>query len=201
MAIIQKLCSRCFYLKHGVVALNKTTDYVVNQYLSDLALIASEIELHNRTDRQGSNRVKIERFYILNDLEQSTNILQSGKNYTFVMEYEKNNVDQIFDNVVGSIAITDNKGEIVWLIRSSFANNNFSLKENNASIRAYITDFNLANGIYNTILFISYRDTEILDCISNAGEIQVEGGDYFGTGSIGLPTHCKTLTRSKWLVI
>jgi lipopolysaccharide transport system ATP-binding protein len=102
--------------------------------------------------------------------------------------------------VIGSIGITDNKGDIVLLVRSNFTNENLSLDKNSGTIECEIKDFSLTTGVYTTMLFLSYREVEVLDFIENATELMVEGGDFFGTGSIGLPSHCKVLTRSSWRI-
>ena len=101
-------------------------------------------------------------------------------------------------NVVGSIAITDNRNEIVFLVRSNFTNQNLCLSENYGKIECEVKDLNLAAGYYRSILFLSHGEAEVLDCVEYASEIVVEGGDFFGTGSIGLPSHCKVLTRAAW---
>ncbi|VVB53200.1 Uncharacterised protein [uncultured archaeon] len=64
-----------------------------------------------------------------------------------------------------------------------------------------ITDHKNEIVFYNSILFMSIRDSEILDLISYANEIVVESGDFYGTGSIGLPSHCKALIRTEWKAI
>jgi len=116
------------------------------------------------------------------------------------MVYEKYDYDQSLCDVIGSIGFTDSKDEIILLVRSSFANQNFDLHEKQGIIQCSIKDFNLAPGSYNSMLFLSYRETETLDCIPSAFEITVEGGDFFGTGNSGFSSHCKVLTRSSWEV-
>ncbi|AFZ34646.1 Teichoic-acid-transporting ATPase [Stanieria cyanosphaera PCC 7437] len=199
MATVQNLCSQCLYLNSGKIKEVNSTEFVINQYLVDISSESNKDSLAFRKDRQCSNKVKIVNFYILDDCREKQSVLQSGNNYTFVMEYENYCVEKIFDDVIGSIAITDNRNEITFLIRSNFTDQNFSINQQKGYIEAQVKDFNLTTGIYNTILFLSHRETEILDCISNACIIQVEAGDFFNTGSIGLPSHCKTLTRADWI--
>jgi lipopolysaccharide transport system ATP-binding protein len=61
-----------------------------------------------------------------------------------------------------------------------------------------VKDFSLATGSYSSTLFLSHGEAEVLDWIEDASGIIVEGGDFFGTGSIGLPSHCRVLTRADW---
>ena len=41
-------------------------------------------------------------------------------------------------------------------------------------------------------------DTEALDSIENVATINIEGGDFFGTGSYGMPEICKILIKADW---
>lgn len=198
MATIQKLCSWGIYLKSGNLECEGFMDRVLNKYRSDVRASSELGSLKERRDRQGTGKVKIIRFYILNKFGIEQQILSSGQDYTLVIEYEKNNFSEKLDNVVGSIGITDSRNEIVFLVRSSFTKQNFSLAKAEGKIKCHIQDFSLATGSYNSTLFLSHGEAEVLDWIEDAAEIVVDGGDFFGTGSLGLPSHCRVLTRADW---
>lgn len=200
MATIQSLCSYGIYLKNGQIITEGSIEAVANKYLIDAKTNLDSLILKDRKDRQGSGVVKIIDFYILDKYGQVQELLKSGEDYTFVMEYEKKDDFKRLSNVVGSIGITDSKGEIVFLVRSNFANQNLDISHNYGKIECHVKDFNLATGSYNTMLFLSHRETEVLDFIEYASEIIVDSVDFFGTGNIGLPSHCKVLTRSQWQV-
>ncbi len=201
MAAIQKMCCSGILLSQGKVKVTGDVNKVTEKYLDDIILYGQSISLKERKDRGGSGRIRIVDFQILdmNDIQQ--NILRSGHDYKFVIYYEKSEEILEFHEVVGSIAIVDNTSQIIWLVRSSFTNDNFSVVNQTGQIECHVNDFNLTEGNYNTILFLSYRDSEVLDSIQYAKELRVEAGIFFGTGSAGLPSHCKTLTRAKWKVV
>jgi len=46
--------------------------------------------------------------------------------------------------------------------------------------------------------YIYHMQTEKLDYIEDAAAVAVDGGDFFGTGSPGLPNHCKFLVKAEW---
>ncbi len=198
MTAIQQLCSSGLYLHNGSIRCEGNTSQVIDKYLSDIKINSKQGALRERNDRQGSGRVKIVDFYLLDRVGVKREILQSGEDYTFVLEYEKTDASEMFSNVVGSVALVDNRNEIVFLVRSSFTNQNFSLTEAVGKIECCVKDLSLATGAYSSMLFLSHGEAEILDWINYATEILIEGGDFFGTGSIGLPSHCKVLTRAEW---
>jgi len=200
MTTIQKLCSKGIYLNMGKVVASGEVNQIAKTYSENSLNTETSLSLRIRKDRKGNGRVRVTDFYITDTEGNNKKTLNSGEDYVFTMRYEKNIDRSSLRNVVGSIGITDRRDEIVLLVRSSFEDQNFDIHNNKGTIKCLIRDFNLAPGSYNTILFISYRETETLDCISSAAAIEVEGGDFFGTGNIGLPSHCKTLTRSFWEV-
>jgi lipopolysaccharide transport system ATP-binding protein len=200
MPVIQNLCSHAILFKEGRFSVSGKTDEVINNYLGELSKKTEINSLRDRKDRQGSGRVKIIDFHIEDEGGYTQEILQSGKDYYLIIEYENYDMNYNFSNVVGSIAITDNREEIILLLRSSFTDQNFKLNKIRGKIECQIKDLNLVNGVYNTMLFLSNGEAEILDFIVKATEVIVEGGDYFGTGSIGLPSHCKTLMRADWRI-
>jgi len=200
MTAVEKLCSRGIYLMNGHIKYASYIKPVVEQYLSDARRVSESSSLRERKDRQGSGKVKIVDFYVTDKLGLKQHTLKSGEDYVFIMEYENLDINGNLSNVVSSIAITDVREEIVFLVRSNFTNQNLNLPARFGKIECYIKDFNLATGSYSSMLFLAHGEAEILDCISNATEISVEGGNFFGTGSMGLPSHCKVLTRADWKV-
>jgi lipopolysaccharide transport system ATP-binding protein len=200
MSTIQKLCSTGILLQSGKVAIQGTTEVVIDRYLDVVKQGIRAGNLKERKDRQGTGKVKIIDFFVLNRFGEKQEILKSGEDYILVMEYDAIVLDKKLENIVGSIAIVDNKGEIVFLVRSNFTNQNFDINKQTGTIKCHIKDFNLTTGMYTSMLFLSHREVEVLDFIENATEIIVESGDFFGTGSIGLPSHCKVLTHAEWRV-
>jgi lipopolysaccharide transport system ATP-binding protein len=102
-------------------------------------------------------------------------------------------------NVVCSVAFRDEYDNYCWLVRSTFDGIELSLNSG-TTIECSIEDFALAPGTYRADIFLSERDNEVLDFIESAFAVTVEVGHFFQTGSPGLPSHCKVLTRSRWEV-
>ncbi len=198
MSTIQKLCSTAIYLQAGKVQLQAYTGEVIERYLAESKKAIQAVKLKDRKDRQGTGEIKVTDFFVSNKTGEKQDILRSGEDYVFVMGFEKRSADKKLENVIGSIGITDNKGEIVLLVRTNFTDENFSVYQNSGEIECEIKDFSLTTGIYSIMLFLCHREIEILDYIENVTELMVEGGDFFGTGSIGLPSHCKVLTHASW---
>jgi lipopolysaccharide transport system ATP-binding protein len=201
MAAIQTMCSHCIYLRGGETRVQGRTEQVIPKYLSDTNMIStSPRKLKDRRDGRGQGKVRIVDFYVLDRFDERQDMLKPGEDYVFVMEYEKRQAGDDITNVVGSIAISDDRGQWVFLARSNFTNQNFKLSGSFGQIRCCVRDFNLAAGIYSSILYLSHGEEEVLDQINDAATIVVGGGDFFGTGLVGLPSLCKILNRAEWIV-
>ena len=99
--------------------------------------------------------------------------------------------------MVASFDIVDDKESRILMFRSTFTKDDLALgTAGNLSCR--IDHLPLANGTYSCSIFLSHADEEILDWVEHAVTFVVEGGDFFGTGSTGLPSHCKVLTLARW---
>lgn len=198
MAAVENLCSRAVWLLEGRVArLGRCSD-VIRSYLEGLENQAGRASLRDRKDRLGTGLARVVEFYVADEEGRRQVALQPGRTYRFCLVCQLGPGVDSLKNVVASIALSDRREGMVWLVRSSFANENQTLSRSPMVIEGLVKDFNLAEGTYFATLFLSRGEMEILDCVTRAAEMTVEGGDYFGTGSKGLPSHCPTLTRSQW---
>jgi lipopolysaccharide transport system ATP-binding protein len=197
LTAVRQLCSRGLYLRHGVLDYQGTVESVCERYLSVVRSQSEEIPLKERRDRKGTGRVKFVGFHALDQSRNVQQTLKSGEDYTFVMEYE--NPEKLrFTNIIASIAARDQFDHMIIHVASLFSDDRLSIEQEHGRIECSIKDLNLAIGTYNITLYIADGTTEVLDWIEHAVHISVEGGDYYGTGSFGMPDLCKTLTRAAW---
>ncbi|MEI6516248.1 MAG: ABC transporter ATP-binding protein [bacterium] len=198
MAAVENLCSHALWLDHGRVKMHGETAPVVEQYLNTSQAMAESVSLRDRTDRRGSGRARIVNFFVTNEKNSRQAVLRPGYTYRFHLECELNIPAPTLQNVFAAIALADHRNETVWLVSSAFTHETKTLGLGTTELVCTVPDFNVAEGTYKATLYLAYGGSEQLDLISNAAEISVEGGDFFGTGSKGSPAHCKTLTRASW---
>lgn len=197
MSAIESLCDRGILLDSGQIKIEGTAIEALEGYLHNTEHLARNIPLEKRSDRSGSGRAIASSLRILNDGGEETSTLQSGKDYTVEIGYF-NPMGIQWQDIILSLDIFDERGTRVLLFRTNFTNENLTLKEVNGSIFCTIQNLPLANGLYRFSIFLSHADSEILDYIEDAALLAVEGGDFFKTGSAGLPSHCKILHEAHW---
>ncbi len=195
---IKRVCSRGFYLRHGSIAFDGTFESAADAYVADMTKNASIGPLSMRTDRWGSQLLSASGFSIVDSQGVRRDVLESGGDYVFVVDCRKSASIGVLEDVNAGIEIKDSRNVTVWLAFSGFARHSFAVGDDGISIRCGVRDLNLVAGSYGVTLFLSRGERDVLDCIHDAGSFTVAGGDYFGTGSAGLPDQCKTLTRVEW---
>src|SRR6516165_4601771 len=195
MAAVESLCRQCIWLQHGQIAASGEVSEVIGAYLDINGSIAQETPLKERSDRSGSGRVRAVSFSINDGMGKHVKKLKSGGDYIFTIGCE--NLGEPLNGVVASLDFFDENECCVLLFRSTFTKEKLTLGTS-GNISCTVKNLPLANGTYTCSIFLSHADVEMLDHVEHAVQLVVEGGDFFGTGSMGLPSHCKVLTAAHW---
>ena len=198
MSAIQALCDRGIVLQSGRMILDGNTNDAVNLYIESGCTLANEIPLIQRKDRNGSGKIKVINIKILDDRGVQVSSLQSGEDYCFEINC-LNQTDSKISNVVLSLDTFDERDNLVLLFRTDFTNESIDMRSGLNKIRCKIKKLPITLGTYRTSIFVSHANQETLDFVKDSSSFSVEGGDFFGTGSSGLPSHCKVLTKVDWL--
>jgi lipopolysaccharide transport system ATP-binding protein len=196
MAAIESLCQKVIILNGGKQIFTGPTKEGISTYLDNTSSI-SKVSLSDRKDRTGNGKVRFVDFRILDDKGIYVDNMLSGDTYTFELVY-KNFSNQLFKNVVVCLEIIDDRENRLLFLRNDFSSDNIDLNKDSGSIKCEISNLPLAVGTYHFVLYLSMNDVETLDLIFNIGYTDVIGGDFFRTGSNGLPGQCKILTDASW---
>jgi len=199
MSAIESLCNRGILLDAGTVGLNDTSEKAVSLYLDKAYQTTRDTPLLERKDRKGNGNIRISRFRVLDGTGREEQAMQSGKDFFFEISY-LNRTGQPIHNVVISIDFYDEHNHRILMLKNQFTNDYLTLISEKDKILCKIENLPLANGSYRVALFAAFGEHEILDWIEDAALVNVDGGDFFSTGSQGLPSHCKILTKAQWAV-
>jgi lipopolysaccharide transport system ATP-binding protein len=200
MATVESLCTRGIVLRNGEVYRDGPPEEVISAYLKSSYGGKKDLSLKERRDRKGSGLIRMTKFEITDNQNAPLPCLQSGKTSVFKIHYRKE-TDTPMRNAVVSIDLFDEAGVRVLMFRTNFSNSNLDLSEQEGVVICEVPDIPLANGSYRVGLFMSHGEAEVLDWIEDAASVPVNGGDFFGTGHPGMPTHCKVLARATWRTV
>jgi lipopolysaccharide transport system ATP-binding protein len=197
MAAIESLCQEVILLNGGKQIFKGLTKEGISNYLNSAFVTSSMVSLAKRTDRTGNGKVKFVDFKILDDTNEYVDNLLSGNTYTFELSYQ--NFSGIpYKNVKVCLEINDDRDNRLLFLRNDFSNDIIDINKDSGIIKCKIEDLPLAMGTYYFILYLSLGDLETLDLILNVKYTDVVGGNFFETGSQGLPDQCKILTKTQW---
>ena len=195
MAAIRNLCSHGLVLDQGALAFSGSAQESVNYYmLGTQDLFVSPLK--ERIDRKGTG---VLRFVELAAKTTNGGPIQSGDDAEIAITVVNSEAKPIRDVVI-SLDICDLTGAIVLMHRSSFQNKYFTVAPGMSTISCIIKRLPLCSGSYQINLFAAIQDVHALDWISEAGRLQVEDGNYFGSGVNGMPSHCKVLNEHSWRI-
>ncbi len=198
MPTIQALCSRAILLDDGRVALDSDASSTVGAYLASFSDVASSGTLGAREDRGGNGRVRFTDIEVISPQGMQVGSVSSGGPVVFRIDYEVKGEHAGLESVVVCIELHDEHDQTVGLYRTNFTGQNFRIGDRRGSFECRLEHLPLTIGSYRIDLFMSASDAEVLDYVQGAETLTVEGGDFFGTGSPGQPSHCRILTPFQW---
>ena len=192
MAAMQALCGRAIYLKQGGVLLDGPVERAVQAHLADSAE-ALEQTLAERTDRTGDGRLRFTACWIENGDAHPAASLVLGRTGTLCLAYE---AACDLQDVYVAFDIRDAHGESVTNCNTADVGSDFPLVPAGKGVfRCELPRFPIRAGNYTGNVYCACRET-VADFIETAFELQVDDGDFYGTGSLKNP--CRVMVDQRW---
>lgn len=183
MAAISALCSRAFLLEGGRLVDQGDVQEVIGRYMES-TLYASQTPLRERSDRQGSGRMRFTGITFLNGGNKPAEAAVAGQPLTALLDYEAAD-GRSLRNVDIDLAFYGPMGQLLFYCKAQLARGNFELLPPRGRIACHIPKFPLPPGRYRYKLW-SQVNRVTADKVEDAGVLPVEPGDFYGSGF--LPT-------------
>jgi len=180
MAAVKALCTQALVLKNGRVDFEKgNTELAIHHYLKlEDELMA--LPLHDRKDRQGLGTIRLVKMEYINNLGYQVGQFISGEKVEIRVHYENQSNDVGQNNMIG-ILITNSEGLVVLDLSSEYTGFEFKWSHGKSHISCIIDKLPLSGGSY-FIELIVWQNGNLQDWIQNAANLNIEEGDYYGTG-------------------
>jgi lipopolysaccharide transport system ATP-binding protein len=196
MAAIENLCTRAFLLDNGRIIYSGDTRFVIQTYLQTMSQI-SYISLQNQSNRTGTGRVRFTHFYIEDINGRKLRTIQSGQDIVLVFGFKCKEGDNP-QNVAFDFGIHAITGERLAVLHTDFVGQTFPKVPPKGEVRCYIPRFPFAPGRYIVYSRIEVNGIEADFPRDGTGYIDVEAGDFFGTGRIVDGQFAPFLISGKW---
>ncbi len=182
MAAIQSLCNRALYMQQGSLVTDGAVDSVIREYLSFGSQNAG-IDLSERKDRSGNGDLRFKKIDFLGSDLLPVGAFQSGANNTIRIYLEKKGSANP-KQVSVSVAVDDAYGQRITHISNDATQQLIAeITADEIFVDITLPHLPLKEGQYSLTLFTS-ASGEIFDWVQNAAVLDVESGDFYGTGKL-----------------
>jgi lipopolysaccharide transport system ATP-binding protein len=123
--------------------------------------------------------------WIENAANKIVDRVASGSKIAIAVEYESSGTKHL-KNVRASIAVQDMYEQHLFLCSTELASSAVDNCPPSGVLRFIIPNLPLSGGSYNLLTFFEV-DGVAQDCVNNAASIDVEDGDFYGSGKLYPP--------------
>jgi lipopolysaccharide transport system ATP-binding protein len=196
MAMISNLCSRCIFMEQGRTKLIGSTDEVVQAYLSDNSG-AAKVALADRKDRSGNGLLRFDSIWIEDEKGGKLSCAATGQTVKICAHYKLSGAEKL-KNVLFAIAIYTRSGVCVTELCNAYADEVFpEISGPEGVVECILPRLALNRGHY-LLNIIASGGNETFDYIVEAAELDVESGDFFGTGRIASDDRRMVMFDQSW---
>jgi homopolymeric O-antigen transport system ATP-binding protein len=181
MTAVQTLCDAALFIAEGRCVAQGPPDTIVHEYLRQ-PVRSEVIPLSRRIDRKGSGDVRFVRMTLEGRSGQEVSAFQCGSEATLRLEVESSAKHEL-RNINLSVGVDNETGQRVILLDSETIGTDIRLTSGWHSLGFKIPKMPLIPGRYRLTLWISVNG-EPADWIKDACVIEVEAGDFYGTGRL-----------------
>jgi len=186
MGAIQSICDTGLLLSNGRLDMHSDINSVLNKYVSNVDTNILEKDLNEVENRTGGKIIRIQSIKIIDT--KSGNKIQnalSGQNVTIEI-YFKNLSAEIIEKVNFAISFYNASMNFMFACSGRPINKLFNASPGENCVKCEIKKLPINSGRIYIGLHCDSKD-QTLDNIKEAGYIDIEKGDYYGTGILPAP--------------
>ncbi|MBS1579229.1 MAG: ABC transporter ATP-binding protein [Bacteroidetes bacterium] len=180
MAAIKNLCTRALLLQKGTIVKEGKPADVVDYYLTNTNTLNNADNTINTSLRTGNGKFILQGINFLNNKNEELSILESGMDLYIKIFYKC--LEKPINPVINIIVRNSLQHEVMNLL-TRIAYYGVMKLNDEGSVTCHIPKLPLMPGRYSIDVLLKY-DFEMTDKIEDAISIDVEKGDFFGTGKI-----------------
>ncbi|MEX2546210.1 MAG: ABC transporter ATP-binding protein [Chloroflexota bacterium] len=194
MAAVRSLCPRGVLLDRGEIVAGGAIEQVLRQYLA----VVDELQTHdlqNRRDREGDGRVRAVAIEVIGDPEERTaGSLVCGRPGMLRVKLE---AEQPVAELRAALSITNERHEGVLQLDSTLSGDRLSLASGRSTVTCMLDRVPLMPGRYSANVYLEVSGV-ITDWVQEAAVIEVQEGDFYGTGRLPAPGYGSVMARFRW---
>jgi lipopolysaccharide transport system ATP-binding protein len=178
LAAVEKLCSRAILMDAGRCQTDGPTLQTIARYQSSLIQVAST-DLTSRSDRRGEGLVRFTRIQTLDESGRPRSVFLSGKPLRIRMHYNSGENAPLV-NCRLSVSV-QGWGKVYFLASTELHSHESLTLSPDGFIDCIVDELPLSRGNYYLSPFFEVNGV-VQDWMDSAGTLQVEDGNFYGTG-------------------
>jgi lipopolysaccharide transport system ATP-binding protein len=181
MSAVSSLCTSAILLENGKVILNDSTEKVIERYLENRSEKSNK-SISLRTDREGNGIIRFTDLWLSDISGKRLDSVYSGQDISINIAYTSRQNEPL-RNFRIAFALRNQMNLQISDLKSDVAGYHWDTVPPQGIVSCKLPKLPLNSGIYyfNAICFVNEI---ITDWVRDAGEIVVEGGDFFKTGKL-----------------
>jgi lipopolysaccharide transport system ATP-binding protein len=196
MAAIDSLCTDALLVESGSIILRGSPMVVTDHYLNDVVSGSIDlVPLRERTDRRGNGTVRLTSYHLEDTQGNALLAARSGMDVVFSFGYEC--PQEPVSGVDIGFSIAGPHGQMLFVLYSSYVGQTFSLQKE-GSLRCSIDKLPLSPGRYRIDARVTVGGDEADWPQTGIGFLQVEEGDFYGTGKSGFGSSVPFRVDGNW---
>ena len=200
MAAIENLCRTVIVLDDGSLIREGDSREMINYYLETVLPTTVEgISLAERKDRSGNGRIRLTGFQIEDVAGNKLAAARGGMDVVFVFEYQCRDGDSPQYIDVG-LSISSGNNNMLFVLYGSYTGQVFESVPPLGKFRCYVPKLPLSPGRYRVGARVTVTQEEADWPRNGVGYLDVEAGDFYGTGSKGFGRASPFLVNGRWKV-
>jgi len=197
MAAVENLCSRVIVLSRGSAAFDGSTNAGISKYLESANGLFGQQDLRERTDRSGSGYIRLTKYWLENRDREFVSIVQCGQDIYVALSYESRGVAR---NVDVGISFHDFNDRVLTVLYAGYLDQEFDSVSGNGIFRCRLRHLPLVAGRYKVGARVVVNGVEADWPRDGIGFMDVEIGDFYGTGRVGFDGSSAVMLDGDWSV-
>jgi len=197
-AAIEALCTRGIVLDQGKVVFDGTQTDAIERYASLRAAGAKSLDI--RTDRTGTGQVRVNAIELRDSSHLPMAAARSGRPLEVVLHFQRRDETSIPALAV-ELTVSTHLGAPVFFHSSWLEGVDFDTVPEAGQFVCRFPELPLPPGHYHISYQLttgSHRRREPIDALSDAIELHVESGDFFGSGKLPPAKSGVCLVHGTW---
>jgi lipopolysaccharide transport system ATP-binding protein len=201
MAAIENLCSRCLLLDKGLVRATGEPNEIIRLYLETATSSTfAHRNLVGDVERSGNGSVRLTRFHLEDSRGNLVRCATSGMDVVFVFGYEVTG-SSLPQRIDAGFSIASASEQLYFVLYSTYTGQSLRVVDRKGEFRCVVRKLPLAAGQYVLGARLVADQDEADWPRGGVGVLEVEPGDFWGTGSAGFGSGAPLLIDGEWAVV